>query len=126
MGDKQPAESAVKPETAQPPQIKVDRPEKAEEIVVDVEPDDPDDESPGTHLFKAFSWTKDDDDEEMRFMLPESSDTACGRCLIGYRKLPYLLRYVLYSIAGSAVFMIPGLISYFLFIGIAYHRINSV
>ena len=67
---------------------------------------------------RNFSWTKDDSSDEENSNFTEEKETVVSKCLMHVRSLPFLLRYILYSVFGSAFIMTPGLISYFLFIGI--------
>lgn len=63
-------------------------------------------------IFK-FSWNAtDNNNKEFKY----DKKSCCLKVANLYEKCPLLLRYVLYSLTGTAIFMIPGLISYFLYL----------
>jgi hypothetical protein len=89
---------------------------KPEPVVVQVDGHLSEEESPSPEdqkLYRAFSWNKDEAEPETQ----RRPDHCCGKCLMWYKRWPYLLRCILYSVTGCIVFMIPGIISILFFVG---------
>lgn len=74
------------------------------------DPDAPQIDQP--EIFK-FSWNATDPDPN-DFKYDRKS--CCMKIAGWYAKCPLLLRYALYSLTGTIILMVPGLVSYFLFV----------
>ena len=75
-------------------------------------------------LEHGFTWTRQETqkrpDHVQHIHSKEKTNlsrTRCSSCVDWYNRWPFFLRMLLYSITGGALIMVPGMISFFFYIG---------